>query len=550
MAQTGQGRDGPRRLRVVVIGGAGVFGARLAGLLIRDGHEVILAGRSGPVAQAAALGTGAITLDRTGDLAPLWACGPDVVIDAAGPFHAYGADPYRLARDAIERRVHYLDLADDAAFCAGLSTLDAAAGDAGVVALSGVSSVPGLSSAIVADLARDADEIDTIRSAILPGNRAPRGRSVVDSILHQTGTLFETHLDGTPVERQSWSEGEVFDLKGKFRRRAYLLRVPDQSLFPRFFGARTVVFKAGLELAVMNHGLAVWSLLRRHLMLPDARWTRAVIFHAARLLHPFGTDTGGMVVEVTARHGTEWRRHRWTLIVRRGDGPAIPGVAARAVLRALDRQPPGAGPALARISRAEAEAAMEGLEVETATESQSLAPLFPSVVKDFDGLPAAVRASHDTVAPRLFSGIGRVDRGRGLWPNLIARLFGFPNETPATPVTVLKQPTRKGETWTRSFGARRFRSHLARGPHGMTERFGPFTFDLDLHVQDGALHYPVRAGRFGPIPLPRALLPRSEARETAHAGKFCYDVALYAPLTGQMVVRYRGSLTRASEMET
>jgi saccharopine dehydrogenase-like NADP-dependent oxidoreductase len=62
-----------------------------------------------------------LQLDRAGDLAPLWARSPDAVVDAAGPFHAYGADPYRLAKSAIAQGVSYLDLADDAEFCAGIA---------------------------------------------------------------------------------------------------------------------------------------------------------------------------------------------------------------------------------------------------------------------------------------------------------------------------------------------------------------------------------------------------------------------------------------------
>lgn len=33
-------------MKVVILGGYGVFGSRLANLLVRDGHQVWLAGRS------------------------------------------------------------------------------------------------------------------------------------------------------------------------------------------------------------------------------------------------------------------------------------------------------------------------------------------------------------------------------------------------------------------------------------------------------------------------------------------------------------------------
>ena len=64
-------------------------------------------------------------MDRRNDLHLL--SGYQVVIDAAGPFHAYGDDPYRLPRAAIAAGLHYLDLADNAQFCAGIAALDAEA---------------------------------------------------------------------------------------------------------------------------------------------------------------------------------------------------------------------------------------------------------------------------------------------------------------------------------------------------------------------------------------------------------------------------------------
>jgi short subunit dehydrogenase-like uncharacterized protein len=88
-------------MKVLVIGGYGVFGERLARLLIRDGHQVTIAGRDLAKAQdlAAKLGCSAQHMDREGDPAGL--IGHEVMVDAAGPFHTDGDDPWRLARAAI-----------------------------------------------------------------------------------------------------------------------------------------------------------------------------------------------------------------------------------------------------------------------------------------------------------------------------------------------------------------------------------------------------------------------------------------------------------------
>ncbi len=530
-------------MKVVIIGGAGVFGARLAEMLLRDGHDVWVAGRR--LAPLAALCTRlkatALVVDRAGDLTPLWSVKPDVIIDAAGPFHAYGRDPYALPRACIAQGVNYLDLADDAHFCAGITALDEDAKAAGVFALSGVSSVPALSSAVVASLAQGG-KIDAIHCAILPGNRAPRGRAVVESILHQAGRPMTQSIDGAAAPFRSWSDPQRFDLGGGVTRLGYVIGVPDQALFPAFFKARTVTFHAGLELGLMNRGLAVLSWMRHNLTFP---MPVALTYHAAKLLAPFGTDVGGMAVGVIMDDGTH---HDWRLLVTRGEGPFVPGIAARALLRAPLGIAPGARPALAEVSLDAITTALDDLAATTTVETSRKETLFASALgSDFDRLPPAVKVSHQTVAPRRWQGRARVDRGTGLWPRLIAAVVQFPPAALDVPLTVTKTPVDGAEVWQRDFGGQIFRSTLRHGPRGMTETFGPMTFDLDLRVDAGALHFPVSGGRILGIPLPKWCLPRSVAQETDQDGQFHFDVALHAPLTGQLIVRYRGSLVRADQ---
>jgi saccharopine dehydrogenase-like NADP-dependent oxidoreductase len=103
------------------------------------------------------------------------------------PSYPMAGDPYRIPRYCIERNINYLDLSDDGAFAAGIAALNDAALEAGCFALSGVSSVPAISASAVRALSDGLSAIKTIETALLPGNRAPRGRSVIGSILSQAG---------------------------------------------------------------------------------------------------------------------------------------------------------------------------------------------------------------------------------------------------------------------------------------------------------------------------------------------------------------------------
>ncbi len=534
-------------MKVAVIGGTGVFGSRMVRLLVGDGHDVIVAGRTAAAVRALAdeVGAKALVLDRAGDLTPLWALAPQAVVDAAGPFHSYGDTPYRLAEACIATQVHYLDLADNLPFCAGIHVLDEAAKEAGVCVLSGASSVPSISAAAVVALADGRGEIDAISSAILPGNRAPRGRSVVQSILSQCGQPMRVPVDGAMITQRSWSQPERFDLGQGIYRKGWIIEVPDQGLFASAFGARSVAFRAGLELGVMNHALAAFSWARARLGLGAPAWLTGCVLWLSERLMRFGTDVGGMSVAVTLRDGQRWTQRTWRMVAREGDGPFIPAVPARVALRHVHDLAPGARPALGIATLAQMEEGMADLAVQTEVVDQALSPLFPDYLgAEFTALPQAVRDLHDVPAPRRWTGRAKVTRGASPWARLIAAAFGFPPANDDTPVTVTMTPQDGGELWERQFGDKRFWSFLKVKDGQMTERFAPFTFTLDLHVAGGQLHFPVTAGRLGPIPFPRFLLPVSIAREYEAEGRFHFDVALKAPLTGALMVHYQGWLTR------
>lgn len=535
-----------RRLTVAIVGGTGVFGARLARLLARDGHALILAARRGGGALAQELGATGLKLDLRGDLSPLFALKPDVVIDAAGPFQTYGAAGQPgstvLLRAAIAARTHYLDLSDAPAHCAQVAALNAEARAAGIVALTGVSTVPALSAAAVHALAEGMDEIAKIESAILPGNRAPRGRAVMQAILAQVGRPLRIWRGRAWHRTRAWSEPKLYDLPGGLTRRAYLIGAPDHELFGPHFGASSVEFRAGLELGVMGWGLDLLSRLRARVDFGVPLWPVAL---GAWALAPFGTDRGGMVVAVTGRVGAGWERRSWRLLARSGHGPSVPAIAARVLVRQIGGLAPGARAALDELSLAEAEAGMADLDISFSRDAVPVEPLFAQALgQDFASLAPAIRDSHAWVAAKRFAGRARVTRGRGLYPDLIARVFGFPPAADDVPVEVLKHRRGPREVWDRRIGQACFRSVLRLERGEMTERFGAFTFTIGLEVKDGQLHYPVTGGRLGPIPLPRLFWPRSVAVETQApgGGAFRFDVALYAPLTGQFIVRYEGEL--------
>jgi Saccharopine dehydrogenase NADP binding domain len=335
-----QPRDTPART-VLVVGGAGAFGGRLvSGLHNTTDLDIVIAGRDLERAKAAAAALGprarALRLDAaTVEAEVLRASGAFLVANAAGPFQ--GAS-YRLARAAIAAGLHYVDLADGRDFVAGFGVLDEAARAAGVVALTGASSTPALSHAVLDRLTEGWRRIDTVEIAISPGNRnSPRGLSVIRAILSYAGKPVRVFEDGAWVERPGWGRPVRREMPGLGGRWLSLCETPDLDLVPeRFAPEQTAVFRAGLELSTMHLGLylasiLVWARLMSSLV-PFARPLRWM----AERLKGLGSDRGGMIVEVRGIDAAGMAAHAvWSLVAEAGDGPAVPTLPALAAIRAL-----------------------------------------------------------------------------------------------------------------------------------------------------------------------------------------------------------------------
>jgi len=333
--------------RVLVVGATGAFGERLAAGLARAGFALILAARGG--ARLAALRErlalagpeiAALAIDQADlDAARLAALNVDhpglfAIADAAGPFQGR---PPSLPRAAIAAGLHCVDLADARDYVLGIRALDARAREAGVAILSGASSTPALSHAVLDRLTAEADEIHSVEVAIAPGNRAPRGLSLVEAILTWAGRPVRVFRGGRWVEAPGWGRAERFEIDGLGPRRLSLCETADLDLLvERYRPTGDALFRAGLELGILHGGLTALSSLVRLGLVRSLRVLAGPLKHAADLFLPFGTDRGGMRVEaVTRDRDGALRRSVWTLVADAGDGPQVPPLPALAALKML-----------------------------------------------------------------------------------------------------------------------------------------------------------------------------------------------------------------------
>ncbi len=497
-----------------------------------------------------------LQLDRNDDIAAtLKQIAPFAIIDAAGPFQSYGDDPYRLVRAAIALGSHYLDFSDDAAFTAGIAELDAEARAAGVAVLSGVSSVPAISAAAVRALASDLHSIELIESVILPGNRAPRGLSVVQAIVAQVGRPLALFRGGDWNWVPAWSglRRIVLSIDGMpplDARWASFIGAPDLRLFPPAFQARSVLFRAGLELPVMHLGLWALAGLVRSQLLQSLTPIAGLLHRTARWLEPLGSDRGGMQVAVIGINALGQRvRREWTLLAEAGQGPEIPAIPAYVMIDLLRQQriPSGARACIEAPALAELEAAFPATAMRTGR-SESLAPVLYQRILGaaFSRLPAPLQILHTVVDRMRFAGRARIEVGSHPVASLVRWLMRFPAAADDTEVEVTMQVESQRERWVRRFGSLRFESVLRlpeSAAHGaFIERFGPFSFDVQLVADEAGITMPVRRARCLGLPLPSWLTPESRTREFVDDdGRACFDVEVVLPRFGR-VIRYRGWL--------
>ncbi len=536
-------------MNVIVLGGYGVFGTKLCELLCKDGHEVWIAGRNLDRATKLAnnLKAKSLYVDRNKDLSSMSKVGASVIIDASGPFQSYGAKPYRVAEFCIENGMNYIDLSDSAEFTNGITQLDIRAKQKGCYVLSGASSVPAVSAAVVTELSQKLDHISSIETAILPGNTAPRGYSVIKSILSQVGLPQKSWRGEKWRIDNSWSDKQSYTFTNGEKRSAKTISVPDMVLFPDHFKAQSVTFRAGQELRLLNWAVDAIAVLNRFRKKPPPNWIIKLCHLCALPTKPFGTDEGGMFVKVIGQNNEGLVQKIWQLWATHGHGPYMPVVTPRALLKRTTI-PSGARPCISDVTLTDLRDALQDLKITEAADTAKYKPLFETALGSvFHQLPQTVQLLHSQVEYASFSGLASVSRGNNWLSHFIANLFGFPKAGTEISVNVDMKCTEQQEIWRRTFDGKSFHSVLTLSrPNHFKERFGPMTFEMELPIVNNSITMPVRKGWFLGVPMPRFLLPKSETREYEENGLFHFDVALSAPICG-LLARYRGRLVKDIE---
>jgi hypothetical protein len=250
-------------------GGYGHFGSFIARSLARDAEiRVLVGGRSVARAQAFIASIRPIhpaeahAIDINGELPEaLSQIAPDVVIHTSGPFQS---QDHRVACACLAQGRHYLDLADARDFVATIGRLDAAAKARNVLLVSGASSVPCLTAAVVDAYLPCFARLDALDYGISTAQHTNRGRATTSAVLSYVGKPMTMLREGAMKTVYGWEDTHAECYPELGWRLFGNCDIPDLTLFPaRYPTLCSMRFAAGHELKLLHLGTRALGALVR-----------------------------------------------------------------------------------------------------------------------------------------------------------------------------------------------------------------------------------------------------------------------------------------------
>jgi len=371
--------------KILILGAYGNFGKRISLSLTKDNYGVIISGRDlqklgvlkdNIVSQFPNAKIEVAQLDANLELANfLKSNKPVVVINTIGPFQM--AD-YSIAKTCINNQINYIDLSDGRDFVNEFSQLDKLAKESNVTAISGASTVPALSSAVIEHFKDDFSEIELLKFGIAPGQKAERGIATTKAILSYVGKKLKPCSGFS--NRYGWQDLYIQEYPEIGARLMANCEIPDLDLFPPKYNIKKIMFSAGMENKAVHLGIWAFSWLVRIGLLLNLPKYASALLKMSNWFDAFGTSDGGMhiIIEGKDKNGAPLTI-KWFILAFDGDGPFIPTIPSIILAKKFADGKiayKGAYPCVGMISLEDYLNELKGFKVKTY--SQSNAPFFHS----------------------------------------------------------------------------------------------------------------------------------------------------------------------------
>jgi Saccharopine dehydrogenase NADP binding domain len=354
--------------RVLILGASGQFGTRLSRRLVHLSQlHLFLGGRNEQKLKNLRDELHAIRSDanihvvagriKAPDLLE-WLSSHDInlVIHLAGPFQ--GQD-YVIAKTCLQAGVPYIDMADGRKFVAKFSTLDAAAKEKRIALITGASTVPAISSAIVDALLENFSRLEAVDYGICAGAKSGLGPATLQAVLSYCGKPYRVLKNGEASTIFGLARVRHHDFPNPINRRHVVdCDIPDHDLFPaRYATLRQMDFGSCLDVPGLARMLSLMSGCVRAGWIKD--WNGL-----SRIVRPFmfatkflGSSNSGFFMRLEGRD-EEGRREKITfeILARGGSGLEIPVTPVILLVKKMLKGEPlsaGAYPCMGLLSLAD-----------------------------------------------------------------------------------------------------------------------------------------------------------------------------------------------------
>ncbi len=290
----------------------------------------------------------------------------NLVVHLAGPFQ--GQD-YKVARACLETGVPYIDMADGREFVAKFASLDGAAREKGITLITGASTVPGLSSAVVDAALPMFATLRSIDYGITASLKTGLGSATLQAVLSYCGKPYQILDDGKLATVYGLGRPRRHDFSAPVHRRVIVdCDIPDHALFPaRYPDLRGMDFGSGIGVPGLAHVLSLMSHCVRRGWVADWDFLRGAVQAFMTAAKPFGGAHSGFFMRCEGLDAAG--RPRSTLlevIARDGSGLEIPVTpVVLLVKRMLAGEPLSAGayPCIGLFSLAEFQAELSSFPI-------------------------------------------------------------------------------------------------------------------------------------------------------------------------------------------
>lgn len=239
---------------VTIVGGTGVFGRYIVEELLKSSidFKIIVASRDKkqffryysdqPTIQFEQLDLhDDIAVDRILDKTNL-------MILAAGPFQGLSS---HIAIRASQKGVHYIDICDDPTYLSSLYEHKDLFASSKAVALSGLSSLPGISVLLMESIRSQFDHIEDISIGLFIGNKNQKGRAAVTSAIKNLSRAATFIEDGKLRSVSSWSNAIDYAYPAPIGVvPSYSFPTPDAILFSKYYSCKNLSVRVGFEWAL------------------------------------------------------------------------------------------------------------------------------------------------------------------------------------------------------------------------------------------------------------------------------------------------------------